>query len=90
MKNHFTENDQKQLVDFLNFVAMNASFKNKEGAWTTADTITHFRLLQHMQTVILPKVEAHILEVKSVVPAQVPAAAEVKAETKPSKARNSK
>lgn len=60
--NYFTEDDVKKVVDFLNFIATRASFKD----WSTADTVTHFKLLQHMQLVVLSKMESHVLEVKSI------------------------
>jgi hypothetical protein len=58
----FNKEDYTKVVEFLNFIATRASFKD----WTTADSITHFRLLQHMQVTILPKIEANTLEIESV------------------------
>jgi hypothetical protein len=58
----FNEDDKKQVIDFLNMVAKNAKFN-----FDTTEIIQYFKLLQHMQGRILPKIEANILEVKRVV-----------------------
>lgn len=58
----FTEDDKKQVIDFLNIVAKNAKFN-----FDTNEIIQYFRLLQHMQVKILPKIEANILEVKKII-----------------------
>lgn len=63
MKNSFTEEDRAKVVDFLNFIAKKAFFKD----WQTEDTIKHFKLLAHMQQVILPKIEANIFEIGELV-----------------------
>ena len=55
----FTEDDKKQIVDFLNFIANRAVFPD----WKTADSITHFKFLAYMQQTLLPKIDANILEV---------------------------
>ena len=65
MKNNFTEDDKKKLIDFLNAVANKASFKDMN----VQDIISFFKLLSHMQTVLLPKIDANILEVLRVVEA---------------------
>ena len=57
--NKFTEEDQNKVADFLNFIAVKAEFNG----WKTDDTIKHFKLLAHMQQVILPKIEANTLEI---------------------------
>ena len=59
MNNTFTEDDKKQVVDFLNFIATRAVFPK----WRTADSIMHFKLLAFMQQTLLPKIDANILEV---------------------------
>lgn len=59
---NFTEDDKKKLIEFINVVAKNASFTMK-----TDEIIAYFKLLAHMQNTILPKVEAHILEVIKVI-----------------------
>lgn len=66
MKDHFTEEDKQKVVDFLNFIAERAEFPK----WKTTDSIKHFGLLAHMQQVILPKIDKHILEVKKIVEAE--------------------
>lgn len=63
MNNHFTEEDKKKFVDFLNFIAERAIFSE----WKTQDTVTHFKLLAHIQQVLLPKIDAHILEIKKII-----------------------
>lgn len=63
MENGFTEDDKNKLIELLNFIAQKATFNG----WKTEDTIKHFKLLSHAQSVILPKIEAHILEVKKVI-----------------------
>ena len=65
MKNHFTEEDKQRVIEFLNFIATRAIFPD----WKTQDSITHYKLLAHMQQVILPKIEDNILEVKRVIEA---------------------
>jgi hypothetical protein len=61
--NKFTEDDKQKLIEFLNFVAERAEFPQ----WKTTDTIKHFKLLSFMQQVLLPKVEANILEIVQVI-----------------------
>lgn len=63
MGNNFTEDDKKKVVDFLNAVANKATFKDMN----VQDIIAFFKLLSHMQTVLLPKIDANILEVIRVV-----------------------
>jgi uncharacterized protein YktA (UPF0223 family) len=57
----FTEEDKEKVIAFLNSVAKCATFK-----MDTQELIEHFKLLAHMQSAILPKVEANIFEVKKV------------------------
>lgn len=59
----FTEADKTKLVDFLNFIATKATFPN----WKTEDTVAHFKLLAHIQNIILPKIDANIFEMGKVV-----------------------
>lgn len=61
MQNHFTEDDKQKVIDFLNAVAIHAEFK-----MDTKELCKYFKLLAHMQQVILPKLDANILEVKHV------------------------
>ena len=56
--NKFTEEDKEKVIEFLNFIAKKAEFKD----WKTTDSIAHFKLLAHMQQVVIPKIEANILE----------------------------
>ena len=62
MENKFNEDDKSKVVEFLNTVAKCAKFE-----LNTQELINYFKLLSHMQTVILPKLNANILEVKRVV-----------------------
>jgi len=66
MKHNFTEDDKKKVIDFLNAIATKASFNEMN----VQDVISFFKLLSHMQTVILPKIDANILEVLRVVEAK--------------------
>ena len=63
MDKFFTKEDYDKVVDFLNFIATKAEFNS----WKTEDTVKHFKLLAHMQTVVLPKINNHILEVTKIV-----------------------
>jgi hypothetical protein len=64
---HFTEDDKKQVIEFLNMTAKHARLD-----LSTAEIINYFKLLSHMQAKILPKIDANILEVKRVIEAQQP------------------
>jgi len=59
----FTEKDREKLVQFLNFVATKAEFNQMK----SADVISYFGLLSFMQKELLPKVDSHIFEIKSVI-----------------------
>lgn len=61
MENKFTDEDKNKVIDFLNFVATNATFK-----LNTDDVIKYYSLLAHMQKVILPKINDNIFEIISV------------------------
>lgn len=61
----FSEEDKTKFVEFLNIVAAKAEFK-----MNTADIISYFKLLAHMQQNIIPKITANILEVKRVLEAK--------------------
>lgn len=63
MKQSFTDEDHKKFCEFLNFIAKKAVFNS----WNTEDTIQHFKLLAHMQQTILPKIEAHVFEMKELI-----------------------
>lgn len=60
--NNFNEEDKKKVIEFLNTVAKHAKFE-----MNTEQVIAYFKLISHMQQVILPKIDANILEVKRVV-----------------------
>ena len=72
-KMKFTEEDKKRVIEFLNAVAKYAKFEV-----STDELISYFKSLAHMQQVILPKIEANILEVVKV----------VEPEKKPKRTRN--
>lgn len=61
MQNSFNEDDKQKFIDFLNSVANHAKFNID-----TQQLCDYFKLLAHMQQVMLPKIDANILEVKSV------------------------
>lgn len=61
----FNKEDKQKVIDFLNMTAKNAEFK-----FNTTEIIEYFKLLSHMQSKILPKIEANILEVVRVVEAE--------------------
>jgi len=63
LENSFSKDDLNKVIEFLNFIATRATFEN----WKTEDTIKHFRLLQHMQATIIPKIEAHLFEIERVI-----------------------
>ena len=67
----FNEEDKQKLIEFLNMVAKNAKFE-----MNTAELIQYFKLLSHMQTKLLPKIDANMLEVRRVIEAQQPASEE--------------
>lgn len=58
---HFNEQDKQKVIDFVNMVAQHAEFK-----MNTEQIIEYFKLLSYMQAHIIPKINDHILEVKSV------------------------
>jgi len=61
MENKFTEEDKQKIIDFLNFISKNGRFD-----LDVPEVIKLYGMLNHMQTKILPKVEANILEVIAV------------------------
>jgi len=67
MNNNFNDEDKKKFIDFLNFVAKSAKFE-----MNTQDAIEYVKLLGHMQSSILPKIDANILEVKRVITPEIP------------------
>jgi hypothetical protein len=58
----FTEADYDSLVDYVNFNATRAQFDGM----TDEDVIKRYKLLLSIQKTILPKVQAHILELKEI------------------------
>lgn len=62
MEDNFTEEDKKKFTEFLNTLANTARFD-----MDTQELIRYFKLLAHMQQVILPKIDKNILEVIKVV-----------------------
>ena len=61
MEGKFNEEDKENVIKFLNIVAKKAEFK-----MNTGEIIEYFKLLNFMQQTLLPKVDSHILEVKSI------------------------
>lgn len=62
MKNAFTEEDKKKVIEFLNFVASKAKFEVD-----TQEVIAYFKSLSYMQQELIPKISSNILEVKEVI-----------------------
>ena len=58
----FTEKEYDTLVDYVNFTAKRAKFDGM----TDDEVITRYHTLVSIQKVILPKIRAHILELKEV------------------------
>ena len=85
MQNYFNEEDKQKFIDFLNSVAIHAKFE-----LDTKQLCEYFKLLSHMQRVMLPKLDANILEVKSVGVFDEKAAAEAAKEAAPKKAPKSR
>lgn len=65
MENNFNEEDKKRVITFLNMVAKHADFK-----FNTNELIEYFKVLSHMQKVIVPKIDSYLLEVKKIVEPQ--------------------
>ena len=61
MDNKFSAEDKKNIIDFLNLTSKNAKF-----TVDIPEMIQYHSLLTYMQKVLLPKVEANILEVIAV------------------------
>jgi len=61
-KMKFTKEDKEKVTEFLNLVAKHAKFE-----LDTNQVISYFKALAHMQSSILPKIDANILEVVRVV-----------------------
>lgn len=59
---NFTEDDKQKFVDFLNMVAKHAKFE-----MNTGELIQYFKLLSHMQTKMIPKIDSNILEIKRII-----------------------
>jgi hypothetical protein len=62
MEMKFSKEDKEKVVEFLNLIAKNAKFE-----MNTSEIIKYFKLLSHMQSSILPKIDSNILEVVRVV-----------------------
>lgn len=58
----FNEDDKQKLIQFLNIVAKKAQF-----SMNTQEIIEYFKLLNFMQSVILPKVDKNIAELVEVI-----------------------
>lgn len=67
MQNNFNEDDKEKVINFLNMVAQKAEFK-----LSTQEVIEYFKLLAHMQQIIIPKINDHILEVVKVIEPEKP------------------
>ena len=61
MEGKFNSEDKEKVIMFLNFVAKKANFN-----MNTQEIIEYFKLINHMQQVILPKIDKNILEILDV------------------------
>lgn len=61
MKDKFTEEDKSKVIQFLNIIATKAKFEVD-----TNELIKYYKLLSFMQQELLPKIEANILEIRSI------------------------
>lgn len=61
MEHKFTEKDKERLVKYLNFVFTKANFN-----MNSKEILEYHGLLSFMQKELLPKVEANIMEIKSI------------------------
>jgi len=61
MENKFTDDDKQKVIQFLNFIAGKAKFDVN-----THEIIEYFKLLNHMQKHIIPKIDSNILEIVAV------------------------
>lgn len=77
MEGSFREEDREKFIEFLNFIAKKAKLKSM----SVEETIKFYGLLSHMQQVLLPKINDHILEVKRVVEPEKPKRGRPKKET---------
>jgi len=57
----FKDEDKEKVIEFLNLIAKKAKFE-----MNTQEVIAYFKLLSHIQSVILPKIDSNILEVVKV------------------------
>jgi hypothetical protein len=62
MEGKFNQDDKEKLIKFLNFIAKKSQFNVN-----TQEIIEYFKLLTHMQQVILPKVDKNILEIVEII-----------------------
>jgi len=62
MDNKFKEDDKARLIEFLNLIASKAEFK-----LNTAEVIKYFKLLSFMQSELLPKIDANIMEITKII-----------------------
>ena len=58
MENKFSEEDKGKVVDFLNMIVKHGRFD-----MTTLDIIKYFKLLNFMQTDLIPKIDQNVLEI---------------------------
>lgn len=58
----FSEKDSEKVVEFLNFIATNAKFDGMD----VKKVIQFTKMLNWMQTDLLPRIEAHRFEILSV------------------------
>jgi hypothetical protein len=79
----FTEEDKQKMIEFLNLLTNHAKFNV-----STQELAQYFKALVHVQSKILPKIEANIFEVKRIIENKEAVSEEVaKEETKQAKGK---
>ena len=63
MEGKFNKEDKENFIHFVNFVYKHAEF-NKLSA---KDTVTFAKLINYMETKVLPKIDANMLEIIDVI-----------------------
>ena len=62
MEMKFKDEDKDKVIEFLNLIATHGKFN-----LSTQEVIKYFQLLNYMQKIILPKIDANVMEVKRVI-----------------------
>lgn len=62
MEMKFKDEDKDKVIEFLNLIATHGKFN-----LSTQEVIKYFQLLNYMQKIILPKIDANVMEVKRLI-----------------------